>query len=190
LRAPKLAAARRFPDPRLSVLPTPRIAIVLGGTSAHHQFKASDIAQLRAMVAYIVRQVGGVMITPSRRTPEAVKAAVAEEIASFSSRSFMWDGRGENPYLNIMALADAVIVTGDSVNMVGEAVATGVPVHVFEPSGGHEKVTQFIDALEAQGAVRRWKGFVEQWTYAPLDATATIADFIAKNYQRHCAARR
>ena len=47
----------------------------------------------------------------------------------------MWDGRGENPYLALLALADAIVVTADSYNMVGEAAATGAPILVFEPSG-------------------------------------------------------
>jgi len=187
LRAPALAAARRFPDPRLARLPSPRVALVLGGHSAHHKFGADDIARLRKVVSYIVRQVGGLMVTPSRRTPEEVMTMIREETETFSGRSFVWDGTGENPYLNILASADAIVVTGDSVNMVGEATATGAPVHVFELSGGHEKVTHFIDALVEKGAVRRWKGAIEQWSYKPIDATQAIADFIATRYKEHLA---
>ena len=34
---------------------------------------------------------------------------------------------GRNPYLAMLALADAILVTGDSANMVGEAASTGRP---------------------------------------------------------------
>lgn len=189
LRAPALAAARRFPDPRLARLPSPRVALVLGGDSAHHHFTPEDIGRLRNVMSYVLHQVGGLMVTPSRRTPETVMAAVREDTKLFSSRSFVWDGTGENPYLPILAAADYVIVTGDSVNMMGEAVATGVPVHVFEPSGGHEKITQFIDDLVAHQVARRWKGHIENWSYAPVDATGEIATFIAARYKEHKAQR-
>ena len=36
--------------------------------------------------------------------------------------------------------------------MVGEAVATGKPVQVFEPSGGHKKITSFLNRLKNQGS--------------------------------------
>src|SRR5947209_18440317 len=94
--------------------------------------------------------------------------------------AFVWDGRGDNPYPQMLAHADHVVVTGDSVNMVGEAVATGVPVHFYEPSGGHRKITAYIDRLTELGAVRRWSGELASWSYEPIDATPIIAREIAK----------
>jgi mitochondrial fission protein ELM1 len=84
----------------------------------------------------------------------------------------------------MLAHADHVIVTSDSVNMVGEAVTTGVPVHVFEPSGGHRKVTAYIDRLTELGAVRRWSGRLDSWRYDPIDATPVIAREIVRRYLR------
>ena len=78
------------------------------------------------------------MATPSRRTPAELAAAVRENIGD----GFFWDGAGDNPYPAMLALADAMLVTGDSANMVGEATATGAPVHVFEPSGGVDKLAR------------------------------------------------
>jgi mitochondrial fission protein ELM1 len=129
----------------------------------------------------IVGGRGGLMISPSRRTPAAL---LAELIALFARqpRSFVWDGSGDNPYAQMLAHADHVIVTADSVNMVGEAVATGVPVHVYEPSGGHRKITAYLDRLMELGAVRRWNGRFDFWRYDPIDATPIIAREIAKRY--------
>ena len=61
---------------------------------------------------------------------------------------------GDNPYASILALADAVLVTGDSANMVGEATATGAPVHVFEPSGGDAGKLGQGDRRAASGSAR------------------------------------
>ena len=72
--------------------------------------------------------------------PHAAGPAPRRSPTSPARRGFLWDGTGENPYVPMLALADAVVVTADSVNMVGEAAATGAPILVFEPSGGHPKL--------------------------------------------------
>ena len=99
---------------------------------------------------------------------------------------FVWDGTtGDNPYASILALADAVLVTGDSANMVGEATATGAPVHVFEPSGGEPgKLGQAIGGLERLGAIRRFAGRIERFAYTPIDSSGVVAAEIARRFAR------
>src|SRR6185312_16980703 len=82
-----------------------------------------------------LRAQGGLAITPSRRTPEEVKAVLREAFAG-DPGVFLWDEAGENPYRGILALSDRLVATGDSVSMVSEAVATGRPVAVFDLDGG------------------------------------------------------
>jgi hypothetical protein len=120
------------------------------------------------------------MVTPSRRTPSSVLNAVRDAALK---NAFVWDGAGANPYLAILAHAASIIVTGDSVNMVGEALATGKPVQVYEPSGGHRKISAYLDRLEALGAVRRWQGRLETWSTTPINATPMIAAEIARRYR-------
>ena len=123
------------------------------------------------------------MATPSRRTPPELLAAVRHGLGD--GPGFVWDGQGDNPYASILALADAVLVTGDSANMVGEATATGAPVHVFEPSGGDAgKLGQAIEALERLGAVKRFAGRIERFAYAPIDSSSVIAAEIARRFAR------
>ncbi len=180
LRPPVLAAARANPDPRLATLPHPRVAMVLGGPSAHHRFEDKDVAALVRIASDLAASGCGVMVTPSRRTPETLTRALAQALAG--QAAFVWDGVGENPYSAMIALADAIVVTGDSVNMVGEALAAGVPVQVYEPSGGHPKIAGFIEKLVQAGHVRRWAGQLEHWDNPPLDATSLIAGEIARRY--------
>ena len=180
LRPHVLEAARREPDPRLANLPHPRVAMVLGGPSAHHRYEDKDVAALTAIATSIAEAGYGVMVTPSRRTPASLVTALAQALEG--KAVFVWNGEGENPYSAMIALADSIVVTGDSVNMVGEALAGGVPVQVYEPSGGHPKITGFIDKLVAAGHVRRWAGALEGWDNPPLDATSLIASEIARRY--------
>jgi uncharacterized protein len=177
----RIQAARGAPDPRLAVLPPPRCGILLGGPSRSQHFTSADLSQLREATRAIVAQGFSIMATPSRRTPPALVSAVQEGIGS--AQSFVWDAEGDNPYLAILALADALLVTSDSANMVGEATATGAPVHIFDPSGGEtEKRAASIDALIAAGAVRRFGGALERFEYAPIDSSGEIAREIARRF--------
>lgn len=180
-----LTSARLAVDPRLAGLPQPRVAMVLGGDSGAHRFEAKDIEALAVIARDIVLSGRGLMVTPSRRTPAALTAAIRAAVEGHDA--FVWDGSGGNPYVQILSQADAIVVTGDSVNMVGEACATGAPVHVYEPSGGSPKITRFIDGLVAAGAVRRWNGLLQDWRYAPIDATREIAMEATRRYLAHRA---
>ena len=112
------------------------------------------------------------MATPSRRTPPALTAAVRDELGD----GFLWDGSGENPYAAMLALADAILVTGDSANMVGEATATGAPVHVFEPSGGGSKKLAQRDRRADRARRGAALGRTDrEFRYAPIDSSGEIA---------------
>ncbi len=55
-----------------------------------------------------------------RGARRSARARAARALAA--AGGFLWDGAGENPYFALLANADRILVTGDSVNMVGEAV--------------------------------------------------------------------
>ena len=98
-----------------------------------------------------------------------------------------WDGKGENPYPQFLAQADAFIVPADSVNMTGEPCATGKPIYVFEPEGGSAKFTRFHDTLRRHGATRPLPARFERletWSYAPLNSAETIAAEIARRWAK------
>jgi uncharacterized protein len=186
LTADGFASAREAPDERLAALPHPRVAMVLGGPSGQYTFKPQDAHRLAGIAAQLLDQGCGLMVTPSRRTPPFVTAALgdATKQAQRDGRAFLWDGTGANPYVDILALADAIVITGDSVNMIGEAAMSGAPIHIVESTGGHAKMTWFIDRMIEAGAARRWAGKLERFSYEPIDATPQIARGIAEHYWR------
>ncbi len=174
--AERLDGLRRSVPPAIAALPQPRVAIVLGGPNSVYRFGHSSIERLARSLRALAGSGAGLMITPSRRTPAAVKAAVEE--ATRNAPRLLWDGEGANPYPDFLAHADALIVTADSVNMTGEACATGRPVYVFEPDGGSAKFSAFHDALRRYGATRALPetlAQLETWTYSPLDSARDIA---------------
>ena len=105
--------------------------------------------------------------------PPALASAIRDTVTA--QGGLFWDGSGDNPYRAMLANADCIVATADSVNMVGEAVATGRPVLIFTPSGGTAKIHRFLGGLSAQGAVRPFTGRLETYTYPPIDATPLIA---------------
>jgi mitochondrial fission protein ELM1 len=182
MSAKVLAEARQNPDRRLAALSSPRLTMILGGVSQHHRYSQANETELAAIASQAAATGFSVMVTGSRRTPPSLLAKVRAALDRSIGAHFVWDGSGGNPYAAMLALADAILVTGDSVNMMAEAAATGAPVHIYEPDGGHRKITAYIDHLIGLGAARRWSGQFGHWAYEPIDATPLIADEIAKRY--------
>lgn len=184
----RLAAARERPDPRLAPVPSPRVTVLVGGDSRRHRFTPQDQERFVAQLASLAREDGArPMITASRRTPPALRSALAALAAQ--TGGFYWDGMGENPYVALMALADAIVVTADSANMLGEAAAAGVPVLVFQPGGGHSKLDTLVEGLAARGIARPFRGRLEVGRTEPLDATPVVAEAVARAYRAHRAAK-
>jgi uncharacterized protein len=156
------------------------VGVMLGGDSRQHRFSGTDIASLVRGLRDIATTGARLVVTPSRRTPPALASAARELCAE--SRGWFWDGSGGNPYLAILAHADHLVVTADSVNMLGEAAATGTPIHLFTPTGGHAKISAFVQGLTDHGAVRPFASTLESWSYEPLDATARIAIAVAQAF--------
>ncbi|WP_201838948.1 mitochondrial fission ELM1 family protein [Microvirga zambiensis] len=179
----RIAAARSRPDTRLAHLPHPRVAVLAGGDSRHHRFTPADVARFVEHLKTIAEAGAGLMVTASRRTPPALREALIALIVRHGG--FFWDGTGENPYVDLLALADFVVATGDSFNMIGEAAVTGRPILVFEPSGGHPKLDVYMTALKAHGIVHPFTGRLEGQPYEPLNSTPKVAEAIAQGLSRH-----
>ena len=184
--AAALRDARHGAHPGLDRLARPRVAVLVGGDSRHHRFTAQDCDRLERSLVDLQNAGASLMATTSRRTPPRLADAVRKLTARHGD--VLWEGEGENPYLAMLALADAVVVTADSTNMVGEAVATGAPVLVFSPSGGHAKITSYLKGLEAYGAVKPFVGRLEDFSYQPLDMTPSIAAAVGQAFEWHRAA--
>lgn len=176
----RLAEEAELFAPQVAHLPHPRVAVLIGGTNAVYRLTEEVAACLGKELAAIADKGAGLMVTPSRRTGERQTQILKEALKD--KPAIVWDGTGANPYFGFLGLADAVIVTCDSVNMVGEAAFTGKPVHVVELEGGSPKFRRFLDAIYATGAARPFAGELESWVYAPLNATGEIAEAIAARF--------
>jgi uncharacterized protein len=89
--------------------------------------------------------------------------------------AYVWDGEGDNPYFGMLALADAIIVTMDSISMVSEAVATTAPVMLAQLPGRSRRNRVFTEGLLREDRVREFAGRLQIWPVARLDDTAETA---------------
>jgi mitochondrial fission protein ELM1 len=168
---PARLAAERRRFPALAAMPRPILSVLIGGTNKAYRLSLQRLGEIAEVLADILLAGGGsALVTPSRRTGEAGLALLRDRLTGLSAS--IWDGSGENPYFAYLALADAFLVTADSVSMISEAAATGKPVHILGLDGGNAKFSRFHAAMQAAGVTRPFVGRIESWTYPIPDDTA------------------
>jgi uncharacterized protein len=141
---------------RLAPLGRPLVGVVVGGDLKGRPFTLVDGERLLAGLMRLRRDAGASLaITPSRRTPEAVLTLLEQAFRGDPS-VFVWGLEGDNPYRAILASADRIVVTSDSVSMVSEALAAGPPVELLDL--GFARHTGFTQSLVDRGLVRRFEG--------------------------------
>ncbi|MFL6593117.1 MAG: mitochondrial fission ELM1 family protein [Luteimonas sp.] len=170
-----LAQARARFD-AFAQLPRPRTTVLLGGPSRHVRFDRDEFESLaRQLDAAVARDGGSLLLTASRRTSAALREAVRQRYADTPAMAWLGPEDGENPYPGMLAWADRIVCSPDSVNMVSEACATPVPVHVFEPGLARGRVRDFLDVLSGIGRIRAVDAELASFDVQPLRETARIA---------------
>lgn len=184
---PILGATHRMSPARLDAareewgmfgeFPGPRVALLLGGPP-----RAEGMAPETA--AAIARQVAGfagsVLATGSRRTGRPAEAAVAEVLGPLPHHLHRWVAGGRNPYAGMLAWADAAVVTGDSVSMISEALATSVPVFIADPGGLGERHRRLHESIYAARQARPLDEAPTPFAREPLDETGRVAFAVAE----------
>lgn len=167
-------AAGRQAFAMFAALPSPRIAVLVGGPTRNAPWERAAFERLLAALDARLRQAGGSLLaTTSRRTPVPVQAALRDMAARHPGEC--WDGQGTNPYAGLLAWADAIVCTPDSVNMLSEACATEVPVHVLDPHGTRGRLRRFIDDLQARARIAPFSADLLPFAVQPLRETARVA---------------
>jgi mitochondrial fission protein ELM1 len=182
-----LGATHRFSPARIDAaraewgvfgeFPAPRVALLLGGPP---RAEGMDPAAAAAIAATVAGFAGSVLATGSRRTGRAAEAAVAQALQPLPHRLHRWGDGGANPYAGLLAWADAVVVTGDSVSMISEALATRAPVFLADPGGLGDRHRRLHESLFAAGQARPLSAAPAPFERAPLDETGRVAFEIAE----------
>jgi len=160
---------------QFGAMPSPRVAVLIGGNSRTHKF-TPNIA--RKMVDDLNALDASLMITASRRTGEENFNTLKDNIRK--ENAFFWDGTGTNPYHGMLAWCDYIIVTNDSVSMTSDAGTTGKPTYVYPLEGGSARFTRFDTHMADLGVTRPFDGTLSPWSYEPLNDAQKIADAVKK----------
>ncbi len=162
-------------------LPSPRTAFLLGGNSAHARFGRMAFEVMAAKFeAVLAREGGSVLITTSRRTDPELIRALAHRYDD--TPGVVWRGAedGTNPYPGLLAWADRIVCSPDSVNMISEACATHAPVFVFDPARVRGRPRAFLDALLARGRIRAMDARLGSFDVEPLREAERVAALVSE----------
>jgi mitochondrial fission protein ELM1 len=170
-----LARAREaFPAPGL--LQGPRTTLLVGGPTPQAAYDRREFsAWLDAIDAILARDGGTLLVSASRRTPARYRARLRARCAGRAALLWLDERDGANPYAGLLAWADRIVCTPDSVNMVSEAAATRAPVFVADPGIAQGRLRAFLDALAARGRIRPLDGALAPFDAEPLRETARVA---------------
>lgn len=139
----------------------PCVVVMLGGDNSRYRISldmaASMAAQLRA---FAQSEPMRLVLMPSRRTPAALIEKLGAELGTVPGtvdvRVVSPDEA--NPYPGILGVADAIIVTSDSVNMASEAAITGKPVLIAGWNGTpHRKPGRVSATVDKEAYVKQAK---------------------------------
>ncbi len=155
------------------------IGLLFGGDNPVFSFGKELTNEVAENIKKAAEKINGCFyLTTSRRTSEESEKILEKDLGRdprcFKFVSGMRD-EDEHTVEKILATSDIVIVSGESISMVSEAVSSGKPVLVFMPDKKTERQTKyekFVKDLDAKGYIRQVK--VEDIPVAVCEAGGTL----------------
>ena len=140
----------------LATFPAPRRLLAIGGPTRNwaldDKILLATVAQLLAAAA---RDRGSVLVVGSPRTPHQVLRTVRQAVADARVPAMLVPNDGPPTYPELLAAADEIFVTADSVAMVADAVMTGKPVGLvpIRATGAGRAYMRLMDRLRPRRRV-------------------------------------
>ena len=111
-------------------LPRPLIAAAIGASKFPLRLEAAQLDEFATALSALARREGGSALLFS--SPRSDRGAVARVRSRIEGPCWIQDGEGVgNPYQAGLTLADVFVVTGDSVSMASEMIATGKLTYIY-----------------------------------------------------------
>jgi mitochondrial fission protein ELM1 len=157
------------------------IGVLMGGENKSYTFGEDLMSNVaRGIKEGSVQSSADYYITTSRRTPDGAESVLKEALDSGPQCVEFVSGKtdtDEKTVEKILARSNVVIVSGESISMVSEAVASGKPVLVFMPDEiqkGETKYARFVKGLEEKGYLK---------IVTPEEISKTIAEVLEKKIE-------
>ncbi len=159
-----------------SKYPGPRYSILIGGPNRVFQMTTQVGQTLVKQLNHLQKKDNAsLLISTSRRTPIEI-LTMLKEAFSHNPRVYIWDFQGENPYFALLAWADAILLTCDSVNMISEVCSTIKPVYLIPLPGGSKKFSSFYEQLLEIDRIRWFKGNIDLFKAKSFNETCIITE--------------
>ena len=118
-------------------LPRPIFVVLLGGNSGDYIFTIAVAKNIGEQLNRLAIKMGAsIVATNSHRTPSGAWKTFSQQI---TCRHYLFDANdtdnSRNPFFSILATANYIFCTGDSLSMTTEAAATGKPTFIIPPAG-------------------------------------------------------
>ena len=159
------------------------VAVMIGGDNRRYRITPEMAGGMADRLArFAAGAKATLMIMASRRTPDGL---VERLCANLPAGGAMLPQKGEpNVYPGVLGLAQAVIVTSDSVNMASEAAITGKPVLIApwqsataaNPSGEAGRIRAFHDHMFAGSHTAPMAGTIPNGSFERLDEMAGLTE--------------
>ena len=174
-------AQARHDAPHIAAFPSPHTVLLVGGPTRHAALDdAGFLSLLRDLQALAVSEGGSFSAVASRRTPRHWRDALVDADAALPGLRWRDERDGPNPYAGLLAHADRIVCTPDSVNMLSEAAATLAPVFVWSRQVVQDRPRHFIDGLLASGRVRGLDDTPAPFAVEPLREARCVADEVKR----------
>lgn len=156
---------------------SPRTGVLIGGPSRMALFNEGLIEAMFSHLEYeLAQHDGSLLVCGSRRTPKPVAEKIRQRFSDTNFPVWFDDGDGENPYRPILANADRIVLTPDSVNMISEACATELPVYIAQPERGTGRMKFFLDHLLKIGRVKPLAKEIASFPVTPLNTMPDVVE--------------
>ena len=150
----KLEKAASEGSPVMDVVKRPRLVCLIGGATPRYQFDESVARQMGADFVRMAKETGGeLVVLTSRRTGQGVTNILESQLAGIG-QVFPWNPQQALlPYVTALALADVIVVTGESEAMLAEVAATD-KVMVIYPLP--RKSRTLLHVINPAGYIKSW----------------------------------
>jgi len=150
----------------------PCIGLLFGGDNPYFHFSEKITRSVADNIKKVCKDLGGISyVTTSRRTSDMSEKILKDMFSDdVTCREFVSgkEDKDPNTVRKILTGSDVIIVSGESISMVSEAVASGRSVLVFMPEKKKKSITKY----------ERFAGNLEKREYLRLADPADIGNAV------------
>ena len=135
------------------------ILLMIGGNNKRYKPNNSDYYYLSMKILEATKNLScQLVVLLSRRTPSKAVKILNSSFLKHNENFQIITSSEQNLYPDILKIADYMIVTSDSVNMISETASLSTPLFVSYLSKETGKILNFLKNLEKLGYIKNFEG--------------------------------